>query len=55
MKEKKWGRIVHISSSNAVTGGTMSDGEAPAPAYTCAKAFLNMYTNYIKIKELCHL
>jgi len=47
MKEKKWGRIVHISSSNAVTGGTMSDGEAPAPAYTCAKAFLNMYTKVL--------
>ena len=47
MKEKKWGRIIHVSSLNAVTGGTMSDGEAPAPTYTCAKAFLNMYTKVL--------
>ena len=47
MKENKWGRIVHISSSNAISGGTMSDGEAPAPSYTCAKSFLNMYTKVL--------
>jgi 3-oxoacyl-[acyl-carrier protein] reductase len=47
MVEKKWGRIVHISSSNSITGGTMSDGEAPAPAYSCAKAYLNMYSKIL--------
>ncbi len=47
MVKNKWGRIVHISSSNAVTGGTMSDGEAPAPAYNCAKAYLNMYSKML--------
>ena len=47
MKENKWGRVIHISSLNAVTGGTTSDGEAAAPAYTCAKSFLNMYTKVL--------
>ena len=45
--ENKWGRIVHISSSNAVSGGTTSDGEAPAPAYTCSKSYLNMYSKVL--------
>ena len=47
MIENKWGRIVSISSSNAVSGGTMSTGEAPAPLYTCAKTYLNMYTKVL--------
>ena len=47
MIKKKWGRIIHISSSNAITGGTTSDGEAPAPALTCAKSYLNMYSKVL--------
>ncbi len=47
MTKNKSGRIVHISSSNALSGGTPSDGEAPAPAYTCAKSFLNMYSKVL--------
>lgn len=47
MIKNKWGRIIHISSSNALTGGTTSDGEAPAPAYSCAKSYLNMYSKIL--------
>ena len=47
MVKNKWGRIVHISSYNSVTGGTTSEGEAPAPAYTCAKSYLNMYSKVL--------
>jgi 3-oxoacyl-[acyl-carrier protein] reductase len=43
MKGNKWGRIVHISSMNAVTGGTMVEPYGGSPAYNCAKAYLNMY------------
>ena len=43
MKVNKWGRIVHISSMNAVTGGTMVEPYGGSPAYNCAKAYLNMY------------
>jgi 3-oxoacyl-[acyl-carrier protein] reductase len=45
--KNKWGRIVHVSSSNSTSGGTTSDGEAPAPAYTCAKSNLNMYSKVL--------
>ena len=47
MKVNKWGRIVHISSMNAVTGGTMVDPYGGSPAYNCAKAYLNMYVKNI--------
>jgi len=47
MKEKQWGRIIHISSINAITGGTMVEPYGGAPAYSCAKAYLNMYTKVI--------
>ncbi len=47
MIKNKWGRIIHISSSNAITGGTTSEGEAPAPAYSCAKSYLNMYSKVL--------
>jgi 3-oxoacyl-[acyl-carrier protein] reductase len=47
MVKNNLGRIVHISSSNALSGGTTSEGEAPAPAYTCAKSFLNMYSKVL--------
>lgn len=44
MKENQWGRIIHVSSINAVTGGTKVQPYGGSPAYSCAKAFLNMYT-----------
>jgi len=47
MKKKRWGRIIHISSISAVTGGTMIKPYGGAPAYSCAKAYLNMYTKVI--------
>ena len=47
MQESKWGRIVHISSINAVNGGTMVKPYGGAPAYSCAKAYLNMYTTVL--------
>ena len=47
MVKNKWGRIIHISSSNSFSGGTTSTGEAPAPAYTCAKSYLNMYSKVL--------
>lgn len=47
MKEKQWGRIIHLSSINAITGGTMVEPYGGAPAYSCAKAYLNMYTKVI--------
>jgi len=43
MKENNYGRIVHISSMNAVSGGTMVEPYGGSPAYNCAKAYLNMY------------
>ena len=47
MKEQQWGRIIHISSINAITGGPMVEPYGGAPAYSCAKAYLNMYTKVI--------
>ena len=47
MIEKQWGRIIHISSINAVTGGTMVEPYGGAPAYSCAKAYLNMYIKVV--------
>ena len=47
MIKNKWGRIINISSLNSLTGGTTSHGEAPAPAYTCAKSYLNMYSKIL--------
>jgi 3-oxoacyl-[acyl-carrier protein] reductase len=47
MRKYRWGRIVHISSINAVTGGTMVEPYGGAPAYSCAKAYLNMYTKIL--------
>ncbi len=47
MRKNRWGRIIHISSINAVTGGTMIKPYGGAPAYSCAKAYLNMYTKVI--------
>ena len=47
MRKMSWGRIVHISSINAATGGTMVKPYGGAPAYSCAKAYLNMYTKVV--------
>ena len=47
MQKNQWGRIVHISSINAINGGTMIEPFGGAPAYTCAKAYLNMYTTVL--------
>jgi 3-oxoacyl-[acyl-carrier protein] reductase len=47
LKKKQWGRIIHISSINALTGGTMLEPYGGSPAYSCAKAYLNMYTKII--------
>lgn len=47
MQTKRWGRIIHISSINAVTGGAMIEPYGGAPAYSCAKAYLNMYTKVV--------
>ena len=47
MQKSAWGRIIHVSSISAVTGGTMVEPYGGAPAYSCAKAFLNMYTKVI--------
>ena len=40
MQEKKWGRIVHVSSSSA---GTLRG----APLYVCAKVYLNAYSKVL--------
>jgi 3-oxoacyl-[acyl-carrier protein] reductase len=47
MKKNKWGRIIHVSSINAVTGGAMVEPYGGSPAYSCAKAYLNMYIKVI--------
>lgn len=47
MRKNKWGRIINISSLNALTGGTSSFTGGAAPAYTCAKSYLNMYTKVL--------
>ena len=44
MKEKMWGRIVHISALAGVTGGAMVHPYGGALPYACAKSYLNMYT-----------
>ncbi len=47
MKKKKSGKIIHVSSMSAVSGGTMIHPFGGAPAYTCAKAYLNMYVKVV--------
>tara|TARA_B100000787_G_scaffold170271_1_gene165486 strand:- start:6424 stop:7203 length:780 start_codon:yes stop_codon:yes gene_type:complete len=47
MIKKKSGKIIHISSINAISGGTMMSPYGGAPAYTCAKAYLNMYIKVV--------
>ena len=34
---KKTGKIIHVSSINAESGGTMMNPYGGAPAYTCAR------------------
>ncbi len=47
MIKKKTGKIIHVSSINAESGGTMMNPYGGAPAYTCAKAYLNMYVKVV--------
>ena len=47
MIKKKTGKIIHVSSINAESGGTMMKPYGGAPAYTCAKAYLNMYVKVV--------
>lgn len=47
MKKNKAGKIIHVSSINAVSGGTMIEPFGGAPAYTCAKSYLNMYVKTV--------
>lgn len=47
MLKKKWGRIINISSINSKNGGTASFTYGSAPAYSCSKAFLSMYTKTV--------
>jgi len=47
MKKKRSGKIIHISSISAVSGGTKMFPYGGAAAYTCAKAFLNMYIKVV--------
>ena len=45
MKTNKWGRIVHISSISALSGGPKIKPYGGSPPYSAAKAYLN---NYVK-------
>ena len=47
MIKKGGGKIIHVSSINAISGGTMIYPYGGAPAYTCAKAYLNMYVKVV--------
>ena len=47
MRKNKWGRVIHVSSVNAVTGGPMLEPYGGAGPYSCAKAYLNMYTKFL--------
>ena len=47
MKKKRSGKIIHISSISAISGGTKMFPYGGAAAYTCAKAFLNMYIKVV--------
>ena len=42
--KKTGGKIIHVSSISAITGGAKIKPYGGSPAYSCAKAFLNMYS-----------
>ncbi len=43
MKNKKSGKIIHISSTAGINGGPPVYPYGGSPSYACSKAFLNMY------------
>ena len=47
MAEKKWGRIIHVSSSYSLNGGVLNDPFGGSPQYSSAKAYLNMYVKTV--------
>ena len=44
MQEQQWGRIIHISSISAISGGPKVKPFGGAAQYSAAKSYLNTYT-----------
>lgn len=51
MKAKKYGRIIHISSSYSINGSIRNEPYGGSSLYSCSKAFLNMYVKTLS-KEI---
>jgi len=47
MINKKWGRIIHISSINSLSGGEINKKYGYSHAYNSAKSYLNTYVKSI--------